>query len=102
MLTHCSWARITAGLACVYACGLPLQHLQSDQHRQFVLDSSNYSVVDQLVAAMLPGFDLDPSQEEHNNMCVKNFRPTLLHCPVPLKQSHVMTKDFCTGMCLNG
>ncbi|CAJ1080997.1 uncharacterized protein dbf4b [Xyrichtys novacula] len=32
------------------------EHLQSDQHRAFVLDLSNYSILDQLVAEMLPGF----------------------------------------------
>lgn len=40
-----------------------LQHLQSDQHRMFVLDPSNYSVVDQLVVDMLPGFNPFPSQQ---------------------------------------
>ncbi|KAM6963905.1 uncharacterized protein LKV04_019872 isoform 1-T1 [Tautogolabrus adspersus] len=39
------------------------EHLQSDQHRAFVLDLSNYSVVDQLVAEMLPGFDPNPPQQ---------------------------------------
>ncbi|XP_040033324.2 uncharacterized protein dbf4b [Gasterosteus aculeatus] len=32
------------------------EHLQSDQHRAFVLDASNYSVLDDLVAEMLPCF----------------------------------------------
>ncbi|XP_071319309.1 uncharacterized protein dbf4b isoform X2 [Trachinotus anak] len=39
------------------------EHLQSDQHRMFVLDPTNYSVVDQLVAEMLPGFNPCPSQQ---------------------------------------
>ncbi|XP_074518676.1 uncharacterized protein dbf4b [Halichoeres trimaculatus] len=39
------------------------EHLQSDQHRAFVLDPSNYSVLDQLVAEMLPGFDPDPLEQ---------------------------------------
>ncbi|XP_053721238.1 uncharacterized protein dbf4b isoform X2 [Synchiropus splendidus] len=34
------------------------EHLQSGQHRAFVQDSSNYSLVDQLVSQMLPGFSL--------------------------------------------
>ncbi|XP_072312989.1 uncharacterized protein dbf4b [Eucyclogobius newberryi] len=39
------------------------EHLQSDQHRAFVLDFTNYSVIDQLVAAMTPGFDPYPPAE---------------------------------------
>nr|XP_019938982.1 PREDICTED: histone-lysine N-methyltransferase 2D-like [Paralichthys olivaceus] len=39
------------------------EHLQSDQHRMFVLDPSNYSVVDQLVAEMLPGFNPSPPEQ---------------------------------------
>ncbi|KAL6094975.1 dbf4b [Pungitius sinensis] len=42
------------------------EHLQSDQHRAFVLDASNYSVLDELVAGMLPGFapqSAQPSDE---------------------------------------
>ncbi|XP_038154670.1 uncharacterized protein dbf4b isoform X2 [Cyprinodon tularosa] len=39
------------------------EHLQSDQHRSFVLDPSNYKAVDQLVAEMLPCFDSNPPQE---------------------------------------
>lgn len=51
-------------------CGLcwSLQHLQSDKHRAFVLDLSNYSVVDQLVADMLPGFDPDPPQQTEETL----------------------------------
>lgn len=51
-------------------CGLcwPLQHLQSDQHRAFVLDLSNYSVVDQLVAEMLPGFNPNPPQQSEETL----------------------------------
>ncbi|KAI3365228.1 hypothetical protein L3Q82_010323, partial [Scortum barcoo] len=48
-------------------CHLPFtnleEHLQSDQHRAFVLDLSNYIVVDQLVAEMLPGFNPNPPQK---------------------------------------
>lgn len=44
-------------------CNSSLQHLQSDQHRAFVLDPSNYSVVDQLVVGMLPEFNPNPSQQ---------------------------------------
>ncbi|CAL1600306.1 unnamed protein product [Knipowitschia caucasica] len=36
------------------------QHLQSDQHRAFVSDLSNYTAVEELLAAMDPGFDPDP------------------------------------------
>lgn len=34
--------------------------MQSNQHRGFVLDISNYAVVDQLVAEMVPGFSPQP------------------------------------------
>ncbi|XP_040885209.1 uncharacterized protein dbf4b [Toxotes jaculatrix] len=44
------------------------EHLQSDQHRMFVLDPSNYSVVDQLVAEMLPGFNPNPSQQSEETL----------------------------------
>ncbi|XP_063338062.1 uncharacterized protein dbf4b [Pelmatolapia mariae] len=40
------------------------EHLQSNQHRTFVLDPSNYSLVDQLVVEMLPEFDPNPPQQE--------------------------------------
>lgn len=40
------------------------EHLQSDQHRTFVLNPSNYSLVDQLVVEMLPEFDPSPPQQE--------------------------------------
>eukprot|EP00064_Thunnus_orientalis_P015403 superscaffoldBa00002849_g15455 len=53
-------------------------HLQSDQHRTFVLDSSNYSAVDQLVAEMLPGFNPDPSQQSEDLL---NRPPT----PLPIQ-----------------
>ncbi|KAJ8364548.1 hypothetical protein SKAU_G00133790 [Synaphobranchus kaupii] len=36
------------------------EHLKSDQHRGFVQDSSHYSVVDQLVVLMEPGFADSP------------------------------------------
>ncbi|XP_044194494.1 uncharacterized protein dbf4b [Thunnus albacares] len=54
------------------------EHLQSDQHRTFVLDSSNYSAVDQLVAEMLPGFNPDPSQQSEDLL---NRPPT----PLPIQ-----------------
>ncbi|XP_029384234.1 protein DBF4 homolog B [Echeneis naucrates] len=44
------------------------EHLQSDQHRSFVLDSSNYSGVDQLVAEMLPGFNPNPPQQSDETL----------------------------------
>ncbi len=53
---------VTCGLCC------PLQHLQSDQHRAFVLDLSNYTAVDQLVAEMLPGFNPDPHQQSDETL----------------------------------
>lgn len=51
------------------------QHLQSNLHRDFVLDPSNYSAVDQLVAEMLPDFDPDPPEqpEETLELCVFCF-----------------------------
>ncbi|TKS89643.1 Protein DBF4 -like protein B [Collichthys lucidus] len=51
------------------------EHLQSDQHRAFVLDLSNYSVVDQLVAEMLPGFDPNPPEQSEETL---NRPPTSL------------------------
>lgn len=39
------------------------EHLQSEQHRGFVQESSHYSVMDQLVVDMQPGFDPDPAPE---------------------------------------
>ncbi|XP_059179996.1 uncharacterized protein dbf4b [Centropristis striata] len=50
------------------------EHLQSDHHRAFVLDLSNYSMVDQLVAEMLPGFNPNPPQSEE----------TVIRPPTPL------------------
>ncbi|XP_034049913.1 uncharacterized protein dbf4b [Thalassophryne amazonica] len=44
------------------------EHLQSDQHRTFVLDSTNYSVLDQLVAEMLPGFNPSPLQQPEESV----------------------------------
>ncbi|XP_068161065.1 uncharacterized protein dbf4b [Antennarius striatus] len=40
------------------------EHLQSDQHRAFILDPSSYSLVDVCLAQMLPGFDPDPRESE--------------------------------------
>ncbi|XP_035469420.2 uncharacterized protein dbf4b [Scophthalmus maximus] len=54
------------------------EHLQSDQHRMFVLDPSNYSVVDQLVDEMLPGFNPSPSQPSEETLS----RPTT---PLPIQ-----------------
>ncbi|KAG7227939.1 hypothetical protein INR49_013733 [Caranx melampygus] len=54
------------------------EHLQSDQHRMFVLDPSNYSVVDQLVVDMLPGFNPFPSQQSDEAL---NRPPT----PLPIQ-----------------
>ncbi|XP_051795834.1 uncharacterized protein dbf4b isoform X2 [Acanthochromis polyacanthus] len=51
------------------------EHLQSDQHHTFALDPSNYSVVDQLVTEMFPGFDPNPSQESEETL---NRPPTPL------------------------
>lgn len=83
---------------------LSLQHLQSDHHRAFVLDSSNYCVLDQLVAEMLPGFNPNPSQEseEFLNRCVLLLRkrPSLsnlrFHWPARLSSIlvHVQTATY--------
>ncbi|XP_044033563.1 uncharacterized protein dbf4b [Siniperca chuatsi] len=54
------------------------EHLQSDQHRAFVLDLSNYSAVDQLVAEMLPGFNPNPPQQSEETL---NRPPT----PLPIQ-----------------
>ncbi|XP_041830218.1 uncharacterized protein dbf4b [Melanotaenia boesemani] len=53
------------------------EHLQTDQHRLFVLDHSNYRAVDQLVAEMLPGFDPSPSPQRKETL---NRPPT----PLPI------------------
>lgn len=45
-----------------------LQHLQSDQHRSFALDISNYIAVDQLVAEMVPEFNPDPCQQSEDDL----------------------------------
>ncbi|CAG5905970.1 unnamed protein product [Menidia menidia] len=42
------------------------EHLQSDQHRSFVLDSSNYRAVDQLMSEMLPGFSPNPRRQSED------------------------------------
>ncbi|XP_072229508.1 uncharacterized protein dbf4b [Leuresthes tenuis] len=60
------------------------EHLQSDQHRSFVADSFNYREVDQLVAQMLSGFDLNPSEETLN-------RP-----PTPLPMNEVCELELLT------
>lgn len=57
------WLILTSEACCV--CWF-WQHLQSDQHRAFVLELSNYAVVDQLVAEMLPGFNPNPPKETLN------------------------------------
>ncbi|CAK6956650.1 uncharacterized protein dbf4b [Scomber scombrus] len=54
------------------------EHLQSDQHRTFVLDTSNYSEVDQLVAEMLPGFNPDPSLQSEE-LLNRPPTPLLIH-----------------------
>lgn len=48
----------------VFVFFLSLKHLQSNQHRTFVLDPLNYSLVDELVVDMLPEFDPNPPQQE--------------------------------------
>lgn len=60
------------------------QHLQSNLHRDFVLNPSNYSAVDQLVAEMLPGFDPDPPEQpaetlELCGLCFYLFSATFCH-----------------------
>ncbi|XP_037610336.1 uncharacterized protein dbf4b [Sebastes umbrosus] len=60
------------------------EHLQSDQHRAFVLDPSNYNVMDQLVTEMLPGFDPDPAQQSDET---PNRPPT----PLPICELEPLT-----------
>ncbi|KAF1373834.1 hypothetical protein PFLUV_G00243050 [Perca fluviatilis] len=60
------------------------EHLQSDQHRAFVLDPSNYSVMDQLVAEMIPGFNPNPSQLSEETL---NRPPT----PLPVCELEPLT-----------
>ncbi|KAM9425848.1 uncharacterized protein dbf4b [Pholidichthys leucotaenia] len=42
------------------------EHLQSDLHRSFALDSSNYILVDQLVADMFQKFDPSPPEQSED------------------------------------
>ncbi|XP_075313640.1 uncharacterized protein dbf4b [Odontesthes bonariensis] len=63
------------------------EHLQSDQHRSFVLDSLNYREVDQLVDEMLPGFDLNPFQQSEE---------TLKRPPTPLPIHDVCELELLT------
>ncbi|TNN47225.1 Protein DBF4 B [Liparis tanakae] len=51
------------------------EHMQSDQHRAFVLDASNYSEVDQLMTEMLPGFDPNPAQQSDETLS-RTFAPS--------------------------
>ncbi|XP_068438589.1 uncharacterized protein dbf4b [Clinocottus analis] len=60
------------------------EHLQSDQHRAFVLDSSNYSVVDQLVTELFPGFNPNPAQQLDETL---NRPPT----PLPICELEPLT-----------
>ncbi|XP_077359023.1 uncharacterized protein dbf4b isoform X2 [Festucalex cinctus] len=39
------------------------EHLQSDQHRAFSVETSNYSVLERLVVKMAPAFELNPSEQ---------------------------------------
>ncbi|XP_077407947.1 uncharacterized protein dbf4b isoform X2 [Vanacampus margaritifer] len=39
------------------------EHLQSDQHRAFATEISNYSVLERLVVKMVPAFELNPSEQ---------------------------------------
>ncbi|KAA8581525.1 hypothetical protein FQN60_003106 [Etheostoma spectabile] len=60
------------------------EHLQSDQHRAFVLDPLNYSVMDQLVAEMIPGFNPNPAQLSEETL---NRPPT----PLPVCELEPLT-----------
>ncbi|XP_075949888.1 uncharacterized protein dbf4b [Anarhichas minor] len=60
------------------------EHLQTDQHRAFVLDASNYSVVDQLMTEMLPGFNPNPAQHSDETL---NRPPT----PFPIGELEPLT-----------
>ncbi|XP_028287156.1 uncharacterized protein dbf4b isoform X2 [Parambassis ranga] len=52
------------------------EHLQSDQHRAFVMDPSNYSLLDQLVVEMVPGFNPNPSLQSEEAL---NRPPSPIH-----------------------
>ncbi|XP_047464320.1 uncharacterized protein dbf4b isoform X2 [Mugil cephalus] len=54
------------------------EHLQSDRHRAFVLDPTNFSMIDQLVAEMLPGFNPNPSQQSEETLN-RPPTPVLVH-----------------------
>ncbi|XP_042363870.1 uncharacterized protein dbf4b [Plectropomus leopardus] len=60
------------------------EHLQSDQHRSFVLDPSNYGVVDQLVTEMFPGFNLNQAEQSEETL---NRPPT----PLPICELEPLT-----------
>lgn len=77
---HCLHLRYSLWYGLFFFLFLSLQHLQSDQHRTFVLDASNYSLVDQLVVDMDPEFSLSqPEQsEEILNKWVLNINIILL------------------------
>ncbi|XP_026170535.1 uncharacterized protein dbf4b [Mastacembelus armatus] len=79
---HCSpsrWQPRKKNLSYCECCHQPFtnveEHLQSDQHRAFVLDPSNYSMVDKLTADLIPGSILSPSQHSEETL---NRPPALL------------------------
>lgn len=62
---------------CLEAFSDQAEHLLSDKHQRFLQDTSNYSVLDQLMASLLPGFDPDPPP--HTDPSLDSFPPTA--CP---------------------
>ncbi|XP_029311830.1 protein DBF4 homolog B [Cottoperca gobio] len=60
------------------------EHIQYEQHREFALDPSNYSVLDQLVAEMLPGFNPNPAEQSEEAL---NRPPT----PLPICELEPLT-----------
>ncbi|XP_076007996.1 uncharacterized protein dbf4b [Genypterus blacodes] len=98
------WRPRKKDLAYCEACQQPFtqleEHLQSDQHRQFVLDSNNYNVLDQLVAGMRPGFDLDPSQDK-NRLPTPSPIPDVAICELePLTDAE--TEDAVQALLIQG
>nr|XP_029485397.1 uncharacterized protein LOC115106625 [Oncorhynchus nerka] len=81
------------------------EHLQSAQHRGFVQDRSHYSLVDQLVADMEPGFAPCPAPESAATTLLRLETPPLLlqlpHSPSEM-QTHSETEHAIQALLTQG
>ncbi|KAK6329087.1 hypothetical protein J4Q44_G00010650 [Coregonus suidteri] len=81
------------------------EHLQSAQHRGFVQDPSHYSVLDQLVADMEPGFAPCPASESAATTLLRLETPPLLlqlpHSPSEM-QTHSETEHAIQALLTQG